>query len=332
MGILRLVKSLVTPFLLLSLLLGYGTIFFAYFEHIDFFNSFYWTITVLSTVGFGDITPKTIEGKFVFVSLVLFGIGLFGYFVTTLSSIVAEEKLINAFKGLFLLSEKIKMKNHVVIIGWNEIAKSIHNELKINNQETIILVSDEDVAKNLFSAGYKVFVGSPLYEETLKKVEIDKAKCVVLISDDEEILMTALMVRKLSKDVKIIAVPKKNNLIKDLLLQAGVNEVVDVSDVGGRLVASYVFEPTVAKVIEDLIEAATGLDLIEVTIGKAFNMKSLKELREGGLRSLVLAVERKGTLNYYPNDEFKLNTGDKLILAGLVKNLEYDKRILGVKS
>lgn len=42
------------------------------------YDAFWWTLVTLSTVGYGDMVPKTEEGRFVASLLILFGVGLFG--------------------------------------------------------------------------------------------------------------------------------------------------------------------------------------------------------------------------------------------------------------
>ncbi len=42
------------------------------------YDAFWWTLVTLSTVGYGDLVPKTEEGRFVASLLILFGVGLFG--------------------------------------------------------------------------------------------------------------------------------------------------------------------------------------------------------------------------------------------------------------
>lgn len=42
------------------------------------YDAFWWTLVTLSTVGYGDLVPKTEQGRFVASLLILLGVGLFG--------------------------------------------------------------------------------------------------------------------------------------------------------------------------------------------------------------------------------------------------------------
>ena len=48
---------------------------FASVENVSAGNGIYWAITTMTTVGYGDVTPKTAEGKAIAIAVMLVGIG-----------------------------------------------------------------------------------------------------------------------------------------------------------------------------------------------------------------------------------------------------------------
>jgi voltage-gated potassium channel len=50
------------------------------------FDAFWWGVVTLTTVGYGDVTPITTEGKIAAMVLMLLGIGLFGAITATITS------------------------------------------------------------------------------------------------------------------------------------------------------------------------------------------------------------------------------------------------------
>ncbi len=71
----------------------FSTFAFSYVEKHTLFDSFYWTITVISTVGFGDITPHTQLGKLLFIVDAVSGINVYIYLITSWQSSLVEERL-----------------------------------------------------------------------------------------------------------------------------------------------------------------------------------------------------------------------------------------------
>ena len=59
---------------------------FASVEKISVGDGIYWAITTMTTVGYGDFSPKTAEGKAIAVAVMLVGIG----FATLLVGAIAE--------------------------------------------------------------------------------------------------------------------------------------------------------------------------------------------------------------------------------------------------
>ena len=70
-----------------------STLIFSLVEKHTLFDSFYWTITVFSTVGFGDITPHTMVGKLLFLLDAVSGITTYIYLITSWQTSVIEARL-----------------------------------------------------------------------------------------------------------------------------------------------------------------------------------------------------------------------------------------------
>jgi len=324
----RVLRQLLLPMIALGVLLVYGTVTFSFYEGLDWFDSLYWTVTVLSMVGFGDITPSTQGGKIVFMSLAFFGLALYGYIISSITSFIAGERLIGVLSEVLVLRRRrVGLEDHVIIIYWNRLSHYIYGQLKTNDVKSVVVVKSEEVGRELSDEGITVVVGSYTREETLIKAGIDKARAVILAQEDaSERLISLLKVRKLSKDVDVIVVSHEEEM-EDVFLQAGATKVANISDIGGRDEASYVFEPNVAETLLDLAEAETGLDLTEHRIPDKLDGRSLSDLRRMGMRGAVVLVKRGDHKYYYPDDSFTVKGGDVLILLGLKEDVASSSKL-----
>ncbi|MCB0405979.1 MAG: two pore domain potassium channel family protein [Bdellovibrionales bacterium] len=76
----------------------------------DFFDALWWAFTTVSTVGYGDITPITNEGRvigiFLMVTGVSFFVGFTGIFVSVISSVAATD-IVRGEELTFLEYQKV---------------------------------------------------------------------------------------------------------------------------------------------------------------------------------------------------------------------------------
>jgi hypothetical protein len=76
-----------------------GTVGFNQLEGWDLPESFYATVITMTTIGYGDYSPQSAEGRIFTIFLSLFAIGIGGYAVTSLASFVIEGKLHRFIQG-----------------------------------------------------------------------------------------------------------------------------------------------------------------------------------------------------------------------------------------
>ena len=76
---------------------------FASVENTSVGNGIYWAITTMTTVGYGDITPKTPEGKAIAIAVMVVGIG----FATLVIGAIAERFINRPVHELELTEEDI---------------------------------------------------------------------------------------------------------------------------------------------------------------------------------------------------------------------------------
>ena len=76
---------------LVSVTLVSGTIFYHRVEHWSWVDAVYFCVATISTVGYGDLTPKTDLGKIFTCFYIVGGIGLFVAFVTFIANGVLRE-------------------------------------------------------------------------------------------------------------------------------------------------------------------------------------------------------------------------------------------------
>lgn len=79
--------------------IGSGAFYWFEFGHNDkilsFFDSIYYSVTVMTGVGLGDIAPVTVAGKVVSMIMMLAGTAIFVSFTAVLSAVILEIEMVH---------------------------------------------------------------------------------------------------------------------------------------------------------------------------------------------------------------------------------------------
>ena len=164
-------------------------------------TAFYYAVETMSTVGYGDIVPRTVEARMYTVSLIVLGITIFA---TTLSVVIGPlvgGSLKRALEGR--MHREIR-RNHYVIIGVSSLAYTLWKELQGRNVPVTIIAPPGKPSP--YPDDADVIVGDATRNEILEQAGVPLAKVVLTLRDDDaENAFAVLAVKELAPGVKTIA-------------------------------------------------------------------------------------------------------------------------------
>lgn len=168
-------------------------------------TGFYWTMTVMSTLGFGDITFQSDVGllftMFVLISGVLFLL------------IILPFTFIQFFYAPWLEAQESartprklpdSIRNHVIITNVDPVTTRLIEYLNRQHIQYYIVTGSSQEASTLLDQGYKVVVGAPDRPETYRRTNVDTASLVVVTNDDLTSTNISFTIRQVSQDVPIV--------------------------------------------------------------------------------------------------------------------------------
>lgn len=205
-------------------------------------DAVYYVIITISTVGYGDITPTTVETKWFSLSIVLLGTGAFTAAIGSLIVPAIESRMAAAF-GNMTPSELTLLEDHVLVLGYSDITDSLLDELA-DETEVVVITQDSDHASELNDRGVNVLTDDPTDEDVLRDARIEAASGVVVATrDDAQDVLAILATKGTNPDVRIVAAAnEQKNVTK--LEDVGADEVISPMVIGGRILGKSILETT----------------------------------------------------------------------------------------
>lgn len=219
-------------------------------------NAIWYSIVTLTTVGYGDLFPATLYGRVIGYIFLLLSLGIYGILIGQISSLMAtirENKKLG-YNGT-------KMKDHAVIIGWNDFGRLVLEQLQgvgkkaaivTNNKSDIDFIKEQE-AKDVFVL-YTDFNNM----EFLRKANIEESQIVFInLNNDTEKLVYILNMKKYFPSLEYV-VTLDNGDLKNTFISAGVTNTISKHEIASKLLASYMFEPDVASFSESMMSYTKG--------------------------------------------------------------------------
>lgn len=224
--------------------LVYSVLFHMLMEHEgqdhSWLTGLYWTLTVMSTLGFGDITFHTDLGRAFSILVLLSGI--------LMLLVVLPFVFVRFFYGPWLEAQLHLraprtvaggLSGHVIICKYDEVAEGLIERLREDSLPYCVIEPDPAAAAGLHADGVSVVAGDPNDRETYEAVSCGAAKLVVANRTDAENSNIALIVREHFPDVSIAAFAEEADSV-DVLELSGATHVLPLKHRLGQYLAGRV--------------------------------------------------------------------------------------------
>ncbi len=274
----------------------------------------YWSLTVMSTLGFGDITFSTDIGL-LFTLIVLVSGVIFLLIILPFTFIqFFYAPWLEAHLKTRLPSELPKeTQGHVILTNVEPITKKLLGNLKQQNYPYVIILKDFQKALELHDAGYNVVVGAPDDPETYRHVRVENASMVVATNDDLMNTNIAFTVREITEKVPIVANADQTHSL-DILKFPGNTHVFQFMKMLGESLGSRTLGVSSTTSIIGRFD--------ELLIAETPAIRSPlegKRLAETGLREktgvMVVGIKEKGKFSI-PSSNTMIHSTTILVLAG----------------
>ena len=305
---------------------GAAALFF-YFEEptndgiVEFEDSLWWSMTTLSTVGYGDLYPSTGGGRVVAVLTMVLGVGVLG----TLAATIAASLVDYRERGRLGL-RSYSMSDHILLLGWNQRAVGAIEELRLDvrfRDTPVVIVAD--LESSPVEGGEKVrFVrGLPTHVATLRSASAGRAAAALVFArdwsdarSDHETALAIHAFRRVNPEAHVSAelVDPEN---REHFAMVGGNAVIDVNGIASSLLVRAVMDWGIADVVCDLLTGRDGSELYRVSVREDRIGGTYRDLVNAMLdeRVTVMGLLRNGDTQLHPAPSETVLAGDEVLVV-----------------
>lgn len=242
-------------------------------------------------------------------------------FAVILGTVLIE----GTFAGWFAKIFKV-MPKHTVIIGADEIGRSLAQKLTMAGESvSMIDKNEENYAEAKKLKGVSIYLDDATNVEILKKADISMAKCVIVATSSDKVnILISQVVRSHYSDKRIVARANTTSNVA-AFTESGI-EVMSPVQASVAILENMVLRPSLFKLLSTKKPEDEKIDEIQVTDKKSVG-KTLAKLKLVGC--LVVTIRRNGNL-IPPNGQTVLQFNDILTILGDDESLERAKTILQI--
>lgn len=277
-------------------------------------TGFYWTLTVMSTLGFGDITFISDLGRVFSIIVLLSGI--------VFLLIMLPFTFIRFFYAPWLESQAQSRtphelpegtENHIIMTNYEPIATSLISKVNQYDLNYAVAVQDTQAAAELLNMNVNVVIGELDKTETYRKLRVEKAALVFVNNNDMLNTNIVATIREVSESVPIITIADAYDSI-DILELAGATHVFQFARILGVTMARHALGVSTKS---NIVGTLGGVLIAEAYA--AHTPYEGKELIKSGLREktgvIVVGIWQRGKFEI-PRPQTVIHPNSILLLAG----------------
>lgn len=301
---------------LVGLVLAYSLIFQLMMSYearqYSFMTGVYWTLTTMSTLGYGDVVFSTDLGKaysmLVLLSGIIFMLVLLPF---TFIQFIYEPWMEARAAARVPRAAAEDISGHAILTFYGPVASLLIKKLTQFKYPYVIVLPDHEEVARLREAGVNAICGELDDPETFRQARVETAAMVATTRTDIENTTVVFTVRGINPEVPVFATAREPASV-DIIKLAGCTRVIDLTALmagalARRAIGGAKFSHVVGR-IDDLVIAevdASRTTLVGDTLGHAQAITAVS----------VVGVWRRGHFET-GNDDSLIEDNTTLVMAG----------------
>lgn len=305
-------------------------------------DTLYMAVISVSTVGFSELPglENVPGGRLVTSVIILTGIGAFAFFQSSLTALVVEGTLGNAWRRKRMRTQVDALSGHVLVAGVGSTGRHVVEELWAAGTPFVVVDHNRQLLDRLsaeLTENRMLYIcGDATEDQVLHAAGIERASGVIAaLTHDKDNLYVTLSARTfnarariVTKVVELEAVPK--------MMRAGANATVSPNIMGGRRMASEVIRPEMVELLDEMLrDKDRGIRLEEITIPEGCRYQG-QTLAEAALQKethvlLVALRDAQRAFRYNPPQDWVIQPNTVLVVLGRESDVNALRRLINAQ-
>ncbi|HEV2884791.1 MAG TPA: potassium channel family protein, partial [Pyrinomonadaceae bacterium] len=277
-------RRIIYAILAVAIAIALGTVGFAVIEGWSVFDSLYVAAQTVTTVGYGDLTPSTRNGRIFSIFFMLMAVGVVLYALTSTVQEIVQSELLATFGQRRLSRRMSKLRDHYIICGAGRVGSHLVRGLLSGGETFIVIERDPQRVTELTDLGVIVLVRDATLEESLREAGVEHARglaaCLPSDADNVYVVLTA---RDINQRLHIVARAAEEQA-EPKLIRAGANRVVAPTIIGAHRMGMALTKPAVDDFIGSITANKLELAFEQLEVKPSSDLVGQK-LKDTNIRS-----------------------------------------------
>lgn len=227
-----------------------STMFFHFHDGLPWVDSFYFTVTMMATVGFGDYSLKDHSDLSKIVGSIIMMLAVTG---TAIIFALVSDSIIRRRRELSMGRTSYKGHGHVLVVGGGSVGFNVIKQLLDMGEKPVILdkTLDGRYSQHIVDLGVPYLVGNAKDEQNLYRAGLGQCKALICVTqDDLTNLEVGLDARTSRPDLRVVLRIYDQNLANNLKDAAAIKYTLSMSNIAAEEFVEMISTPQAQAIIQ----------------------------------------------------------------------------------
>lgn len=320
------VRRLLFALALLGVVIISGMLGYTLIENWNMLDSLYMTIITIASVGFMEVHPLSPQGRFFTIFLIIFGMGVLLYGISTFTAFLVEGELSVILRRTKMEKKISALSGHYIVCGIGGTGLHIADELLKTKRPFVAIDINDEICTGLAEKGILSIRGDATGTTVLRSANAAHAQGIFCaLPTDAENLLLILTAKGINPQLKIVA-KAEDDESEEKMKRAGADGVVLPKFIGGLRMASEMVRPEAVTFLDRMLKSHNETIRVEDIEISAASYLCGKTLQSSGLLDRtgisVVAVRKGSRYIFNPRKEEGLEAGDAVIIIGEAQSVQ----------